>query len=135
MSKFKAGDIVERINFHYDTFKIGFIGEVLETDLGNTNKMVTIKGHDGLQYQGNFKLSSKNIQSSKNKMETETLKIFNPKNLAEGKKEAIKEKANYELTESKKAYKILIDSKEEQERIIKLAQEKVKELNKKLAIF
>lgn len=84
--------------------------------------------------QSEFK-SSEFPKTPENKMDIETLKTFSPKNLVEGKKQAEEEKANYEASESKKFYVNSMNEKESQERIIRIANEELKEINKKLGVF
>jgi hypothetical protein len=68
-------------------------------------------------------------------MDLEQLKTFNPKNVADGKKLAEDEKATLEVSEAKRMFKDLTNAKEEQERIIKVAQERLKTINENLNLF
>ena len=73
--------------------------------------------------------------SKENTMDVKDLKNFNPDNLAEGKTLAVEEQTNYELQEAKKVFVKITDDLQTQERVIRDAQEKVKELKKDLAVF
>jgi hypothetical protein len=154
-SKFKVGDIVEVINeaVQEDKHLIGMIGKIAEVKLyGGSitpnydvrfSEPITlhcnrINDYTHVFFERELRLVSDESESpltSNDKMDVEKLKTFNPKNLAEGKKQAELEKANYEASESKKAYKELIDQKEEQERKIKVANEELEKINEKLKVF
>ncbi|KKL66960.1 hypothetical protein LCGC14_2139810 [marine sediment metagenome] len=77
-----------------------------------------------------------NIESSeKTKMDIETLKTFSEENLAEGKEMAEEAKANYEAEEAMKAYTDLVDKKEKQDRIIRVAREELRKIGDDLKVF
>lgn len=79
--------------------------------------------------------NNKEESSKKETMEIEELKTFSEENLADGKERAEEDKANYEAEEAKKAYTALVDRKEAQERIIRVAKEELKKIEDDLKIF
>jgi hypothetical protein len=154
-SKFKVGDIVEVINEEVEEDKhlIGMTGKIVKVKTyGDSiipnyyvefSKPITqhcnrINDYTHMFFEKELKLfsdESKSPLTSNDKMDIEKLKTFNPKNLAEGKKQAEEDKAYYEAKEAKKVYEGLINEKEEQDRLIKVANEKLKEINEKLKVF
>ncbi len=68
-------------------------------------------------------------------MEAKDIKNFNPENLSEAKSKADEENKSYELEEAKKVYSKLIDERNAENRKIKEAQARIKELDKDLNIF
>jgi len=65
----------------------------------------------------------------------EEIKTFNKKNLKEAKRLAVEQKNNREVVDAQYAYEALIDAKETEERKIKVAKEKLVEINEDLKIF
>ena len=125
----KIGDKVRRICGKQKGMEVGDYSVV--NSVGET--CVTLTG-----FRGNHLIDCLEVVGSsccKEKMDIETLKTFNKKNLAEGRKQAEEDKANYEATESKNAYKGLVDREETQERIIKVAKEELKKIGDDLKLF
>ena len=125
---FRKGDRVKRISGRNGGMNVGDEGVV--ASVGKT--CVTIS-----EYRGNHLFGSLELVKSSccKKMDAETLKTFNKKNLVEGRKQAEKEKANYEAEESRRAYVGLINRKETQERAIKVANEELEEVEEDLKLF
>ena len=142
----KKGDVVKWI--HHECFNlkrddICVVEEDLKTNAGMislkvlNNRTDEINDYNCVSYFEKVEADPcEEIKHSKeNTMEAKDLKNFNPDNLAEGKKLAVEEQTNYELQEAKKVYTKLTDELQTQERVIREANEKVKELKKDLAVF
>ena len=155
MTKFKIGDVVIG-NLNSKTYSVTTKDGTYEVvgisgDKSIEIKVLTHEIHkstigsrfsvkiDSFDLLESFKGRSKDItnveSSNKNQMDKETLKTFSKDNLAEGKRKAEEDKASYEATESKNAYKKLVDRKEEQERKIKVAKEELKVIGDDLKVF
>jgi hypothetical protein len=52
----KVGDLVERINSDYGSFKVGMRGKVIRTDAGGNRKMILVEGHNGTNDRINLKI-------------------------------------------------------------------------------
>lgn len=126
---FKVGDRVKRISGKCAGMYIGDVSIVLS--VGST--CVELSGYSGQHLISNLSLVCRS--SCSNTMDKETLKAFNKDNLAEGKRQAEEDKANYEATEAKRAYVSMVDRKETQERIVKVAEEELKEIKEELKLF
>jgi hypothetical protein len=70
-----------------------------------------------------------------NKMDSDTLKGFSPKNLADAKKLAEDELAQTEINTAKAVYLELAKKKREEESKIKDANTEIKEIDKQLGVF
>ena len=126
---FEIGQKVRRICGKQKGMKVGDYAVV--NSVGET--CVILEGYRGEHLKSCLEVVGSSC--CKGKMDIETLKTFNKKNLVEGKKQAETDKANYEATESRNAYKRLVDRKEEQERIIRVAEEELTSIKDDLKLF
>ena len=137
MSNFKVGDVLEYVfkGTSPNSHRVGQIAIVLEINEKGGLYVQWMDGSIGGAETKYILASSFKLADSETKMEADKLKNFNPKNLAEGKKRAEQERAEYETQEAKKVYTDLINKRDEQNRIKKEADEKLKEINKELNVF
>ena len=142
MTKFKIGDRVKYIckkSHAQNKDRYGQFGVIRNVD-SNSILVYWDDGSVGSNYNKSYIFEDsfelvENESSNKNQMDKETLKTFSKDNLAEGKRKAEEDHASYEATESKNAYKKLVDRKDEQERVIKVAKEELKAIGDVLKVF
>lgn len=141
--QWKKGDKLEVVEITCTSLMLGDI-VTADNDIATNSevKNTDVITHDGKLIDGICSSRYKkvenetNIESSENnQMDIETLKTFSEDNLVEGKKRSEEEKANYEAEEAKKAFTALIDRKEKQDRVIKVAKEELKKIGDDLKVF
>ena len=99
---------------------------------GNIHTLWFVKRFKKVEDEG---ANNKEESSEKETMDIETLKTFSNENLAEGKEMAEDAQASYELKEAQKAYADLVDRRDKQERIIRVAKEELKKIGDDLKVF
>jgi len=88
-------------------------------------------------YPANFEEVSNNEPTRVTAEDTKMtdIKTFNKKNLIKAKTKAQEEQKTYEIETAKKEYQRLIDLKDSQDRIVKIAKEELVKINEELKIF